>query len=191
MTTFDARIHCGARSKRTGQPCLQHRGQRTEHPRVGRCWLHGGRTPNGRQYARREAAENALRTLQIEASVDPIESLFEAVRVAAWRELGLRLMVQGRHRLINMDHLGDQRPDVISTMHHEALELRAKVAKMAVEAGLDRRIVELAERQAEIVMRALEAALGAAGTDPDAADRARAAFVAELRGVAPVGVDLN
>jgi hypothetical protein len=35
---------CGAKT-RSGGPCKQALGARTDHPGVGRCWLHGGDTP--------------------------------------------------------------------------------------------------------------------------------------------------
>lgn len=35
---------CGAKT-RSGKPCKQKAGARTDHPGQGRCWLHGGRTP--------------------------------------------------------------------------------------------------------------------------------------------------
>lgn len=45
---YDADKHCGARTKsdapgRTkGKPCTRAKGERTNHPGQGRCWLHGG-----------------------------------------------------------------------------------------------------------------------------------------------------
>jgi hypothetical protein len=47
---YDENIHCGAktksdRSRQKGAPCIFRKGHRTDHPGVGRCWLHGGRAP--------------------------------------------------------------------------------------------------------------------------------------------------
>jgi len=36
---------CGAHARRTGKPCKQPAGARTDHPGEGKCFLHGGATP--------------------------------------------------------------------------------------------------------------------------------------------------
>lgn len=177
---------CGARGKRTGLPCRLVRGDRTDHPGAGRCWLHGGRTPNGRRFAAREAAANVLRELRIDVDVDPISSLYEAVRVAAWREIGLRQMLEGRAVLYGPDHLGDLREDIVAQMHREALDARARIAKMAVDAGLDERMVRLAERQADILVQLVEVVLEAAGAADEARERGRSAASAFLAATAEV-----
>lgn len=41
-TAFDPEKHCG-KKKRDGTKCQQPKGNRTEHPGAGACWLHGGR----------------------------------------------------------------------------------------------------------------------------------------------------
>lgn len=71
----DADLHaqpkrkCGARTraaKREGRPCQQAAGWGTDHPGYGRCKLHGGRTPSGRNAARRAmAAKDDRRVLVI------------------------------------------------------------------------------------------------------------------------------
>lgn len=40
---------CGAKGKTTGSPCGKAAGTLTEHPKVGRCWLHGGGSKAGRE----------------------------------------------------------------------------------------------------------------------------------------------
>lgn len=53
--------------------CLRRAGQATDHPRVGRCHLHGGASPGGRKQARlrlAELAQPAIATLA-RALADP------------------------------------------------------------------------------------------------------------------------
>lgn len=217
---FDPARHCGAHIKRcpecdvpwgrnvAGQPacahghdvracrddehrCQQGRGQRTSHPGTGNCDWHGGDSPNGKIKAMREAAENALSTLGIPDQLDPVASLFEAVRVAAWREHGLRRLLMARPRLFDVDHAGDDREDVVSAMHDRALKRRAEIAKMAIDAGLDERIVRLAEAQGEVIHRVLTAALDAAGVSGESRTRAEDAVVRELLAVTPSGDERN
>ena len=183
--TFDPDRHCGAQTNpdfNDARPCRQMKGHRTDHVGAGHCWLHTGRSRNGERHAMREQARNALATLKIDGAVDPVTSLYEAVAVAAWREYGLRMMLEQRDALFGADHLGDQREDVVSQMHADALKTRAQVAKMAVDAGLDERMVRLAERQADVLVRLVDVVLEAAGVEGDPAERARAAastFLAE------------
>jgi hypothetical protein len=207
--TFDEATCCGARRK--GDPahrCLNPRGFRTEHVGFGNCYLHGGRSTNGAIRAERERAA-AIR-VQVEAQlrelaksgnvlselviddVDPLDSLMEALRVASWRESGLRMMLQARLTLHGVNHLGDQAEDIVSTMHREAIEQRAKIAKLCLDAGIDERMVKIAERQAEVVVRAVAAGLKAAGiTDPALREAAQAAVVEQLKARPPVGAELN
>lgn len=182
--TFDAALHCGAATNplNGATPCRMRKGYRTDHVGTGNCWLHGGRSPNGERHATRERVLNALATLRLEAGIDPITSLYEAVAVAAWREYGLRMMLQQRDALFGANHLGDQVEDVVASMHAEALRIRAQVAKMAVDAGLDERMVRLAERQADVLVRLVDVVLDGAGVKGPARDRGRAAassFLAE------------
>lgn len=187
---FDPKKHCGAKT-RAGTKCRLRKGHRTDHVGAGRCSKHGGNTPNGKKGAQPEVIENVLRTLKIEDTIDPVASLFEAVRVAAWRESGLRQMLVARPALAGPDRHGEGRPDVVAEMHADALEQRAKIALMAISAGLDERIVRLAERQGEVIHRIITAALDAAGVTGEARHAAEDAVVRELVAVGPEGDERN
>lgn len=80
--TFNPEIHCGARRKQGGEPCRKSKGHWTDHKGAGRCWLHGGRTPNGVQFARREmrfrAAVDALAGLTLAQIADKLARLAAA-----------------------------------------------------------------------------------------------------------------
>jgi hypothetical protein len=191
---FDPAKDCGAKTNEEyqgGGPCRQRKGLRTDHPGTGSCWLHGGRSPNGKSHAQIEAATNALALLGIPDVAKPIEVLFEQVRIAAWRERGLRAMVQQRDALFGADHAGDGREDVVSAMHDRAIKRAAEVASMAVSAGLDERLVRIAEREAEIVLRAVGAALDAAGITGELRITAEASAAAVLEVSMPTGAELN
>lgn len=185
---------CPGHSRQTGKPCGNVAGFRTDHVGGGLCFVHGGMTPNGIANGKRKVTEarvaNALATLHIETSVDPTSALLEALRVACWKEAGLRRMLAERPALFGPDHLDDDRPDVVATMHDHALDLRAKIAKMAIDAGIDAALVRIAERQAEVTIRAIQAALDVM---VDTGDRARAEAAAAdvLEAVMPAGPSLN
>jgi hypothetical protein len=118
--------------------------------------------------------------------------LLETLRVATWREQGLREMLISRDGLFGPDHMGDERRDVVAEMHREALGDRARISKLCIDAGLEKRMAEIAERQADILDAAVGAALRAAGvTDSDALARADAALVQVLKARSPAGAELN
>lgn len=177
-----------------GQPCTQRKGWGTTHPGIGRCKFHGGRSITHRIRAAKQQIANELRVLAMPTDVNPIQSLYDAVRVAAWREAGLRAMLQQRTSLAGPDHLGDARPDVIWQMHDVALKRKAEIASMAVNAGLDARMVELAERESDVLFRCLEDFATAAGVSVDLREKGYAAVRARLDdviGAAPVGAELS
>lgn len=195
---FDPERHCGAPTNplNGSKPCTQGKGWGTDHHGAGNCRLHFGKSPTGERHAAKEQAiaiaKNALAHLHVPADVDPLESLLEAMRIAAWRELGLRQMLQGRTALFGVNHLGDETTDVVAEMHRDALDQRAKIAKLCIDAGLDARMVGIAERQADVVVKAIAAGLTAAGvTDPDLRAVAQAAVVQVLAVRMPTGVELN
>lgn len=191
---FDSAKHCGAKRHRDGLPCVLSKGAATDHLGSGHCKYHGGSSRNGRTHGKREATEravaNALAVLHIDAAVDPTEALLEALRVACWREIGLRQMMAARPSLFGPDHNDDNRPDVVAVMHAEALEQRAKIAKMAIDAGIDAAMVRIAERQAEVTVRAVQAAIDSMVSTGDR-QQAEAAAASVLEAVAPAGVSLN
>lgn len=74
---------CNAKT-RGGSPCRLKAGQRTDHPGVGRCWLHGGRVPvkHGRYSSiKRESLRELI--AQHEADPDPLNILPELAAARA------------------------------------------------------------------------------------------------------------
>lgn len=44
---FNPEIHCGAKKRSEDRaPCRKGKGERTDHPGFGPCWIHGGRNSN-------------------------------------------------------------------------------------------------------------------------------------------------
>jgi hypothetical protein len=173
---------CGALT-RGRTPCAWPRGYRTNHAGAGRCWLHGGATPNGRLFAQREAAENMLKKLGYDTSAvrDPVSALANALRVAAWREKGLRQMLEQLDTLTGSDHLGDERERAVSVMHREALNDLARIAKLAIDADLAERLVQVEEHEVAMLLSALLFALEALGLTEQQINTARAVFAERLR----------
>lgn len=210
---FDPRDMCGARTNerfKGGAPCRAGKGEGTRHVGYGTCDLHFGNTATAEAHAEKEResfeqakafaelqkliarSKNALAYLAIPEDLDPDESLLEAHRVAVWTERGLREMVRSRESLFGPDHLGDMRVDVVKDMHREALAERARIAKLCIDAHLETRMVEIADRQADLFEEALDAALAAAGvTEPARINAANAAITRILTPARPGVAELN
>lgn len=189
------KLRPGEKPRLKGSPCGMRRGWGTTHPGIGRCKYHGGTSPTHRRSAAKVQLANDLRELAIPDQVNPIQSLYEAVRISSWIELGLRGALQRADHLAGADHLGDERPAVIFQMHAAALRRKAEIAKMAVDAGLDSRMVQLAEREAEVMHRALLAGLAAGGVTTakarEAALEAVRLVIDEVTPQLPVGAGLS
>jgi hypothetical protein len=80
---------CGSRLKQARDDgrttCNNQAGFRTDHTGAGRCFLHGGRTPSGKAFAKGIQAEQIMRTYGIDNPIptDPAEGLLlEIARTA-------------------------------------------------------------------------------------------------------------
>lgn len=74
---------CGAKT-RSGKPCKHAAGQRTDHPSVGRCWLHGGLTPvKTARYSKVKRRRVGELAAEFEADPDPLNLLPELAQARA------------------------------------------------------------------------------------------------------------
>lgn len=167
---------CGAKAKSTGDPCKR-------RPVRGgtRCKFHGGASPQARQAAERrmrlEAAQDAVAKLNLRREVDPhvalLDEVYRASGVVGWldekvRGLAPADMVWGVTQQTHKN--AAEFPGIDVT---EAAELNvwvkwwqqerdrlARVAKIALDAGVEERRVRLAEQQgallADVIRRILE-----------------------------------
>ena len=81
-------IFCGAKlinPPTPGATCRQPAGSRTNHPRYGRCWRHGGDTPTQIKAAQMAMIQDAAMLYGVPRTVDPVVGLMEEY----YRTLGL------------------------------------------------------------------------------------------------------
>lgn len=182
---------CRATSKGSGQQCKQ-------RVPLGHlvCRWHGGNAPQVRAAAERRAAlahaQQEHDTLGLALDLDPLEALRVAVCMAAgdvqfWRAKVAALAQQwsavhdigdataSPHAIAGPDHLGDGAPHVYVVQYEKAQERLARVSKLAADAGVDVRRVQLAERQGELIAQVIRGVLGEFGLadHPDAAQIVR------------------
>lgn len=156
-------------------------GKGTDHPGVGRCAYHGGRSLKGR----REAALLMAHALARHHATTPWQALLDEVQrcagAVAW-----------------LDWKVGQAPDDASLLSSEpgegfapwvAMRERyedrlAKVAKMTMDAGVASALVARAEVSGQATARVLMNTLGALGLTDDQMDLARTVMRRELLAIA-------
>lgn len=191
---------CGAHAKRKGKPCEMPAGARTDHPGTGRCWLHGGRglaeqpqTPTMQEWSDRQAIESLSR-LGFEMGKatprDPQQVLLEAVSLSAFRAESLAYRV----RLLGSDLAAAEgareraklqlQIAALEMQYDSILKTMARSSKMALDAGIARRQVEMAERQGNQIFIVVHNTLVQLGLQPAQMEQARQLLAGEFRKLA-------
>lgn len=159
-----------------GEPCRRPAGWGTPHAGIGRCKLHGGSTRDHIKHAAVEAAKQAVAKLNLRREVNPhvalLDEVYRAAGVVAWLDEKVRSlqeadMVWGVAEQVEKTAGEFPGVDTTSTAdlnvwvkwwQQERAQL-AKVAKMALDAGVEERRVKLAEQQgallADVIRRIL------------------------------------
>lgn len=163
---------CGSRLKQTRDDgrteCWLPAGQKTDHPGHGRCYLHGGRSASGRQYAQKQAAEALMKTYGIDNPIptDAVQGLLQEIaRTAghiAWLstqigDLTPEELIKGETSLVIKKGFENGTSRTIEAAPHILLELYlterkhfARVCSDAVRAGIAERQINLAEQQGQM-----------------------------------------
>jgi hypothetical protein len=190
---------CGAKT-RAGGGCRNTAGYKTGHPGTGRCAFHAGATPTHERAATTEIARRECARLGIPVEADPGEALLgelweTAGNVAFYRELVQQLSTHPEPDMFISDdsengghwqrgkpgvygptyHVsgiptGEAKPHVLVQLYaHERRHL-VDVASVALRAGVEDRRVRIAERDGELIARALRGILSDLGVAdrPDA-----------------------
>lgn len=182
---------CGAPTTgRQGGPCPRPAGFGTDHPGTGRCRRHGGGKPNGI----REIASEELSTLLGEpVDVDPFEALIFCVSLASqevhWIRERLRDVTEPTH-LAPVGNLGGPSKGVVG-MQEEfdiwiqaqqyAIDRLARYSKMAIDAGVSERMVNLAEKMGDLIAPLLQGVLSDLNLTPAQKQEAPAVVGRHLR----------
>lgn len=151
---------CSATARRTGKRCERNamKGQDV-------CYTHGGAARHNRRAGERrvekERVDNELAVLldELEADlgeVDPLQVLAEQMRHATAMATVLRLMVGDLNGTgLIVDGAFGSFPHPALKLYREWSDQAARLAKLGIDAGLERRRVELAEREADLMADAL------------------------------------
>jgi|SRR5690554_3128654 len=168
----------------TGEPCRRPAGWGTSHAGIGRCKLHGGSTPDHVKHAAVERAKQAVAKLNLRREVDPhialLDEVYRAAGVVAWldekvRSLQETEMVWGVTEQV--EKTAGEFPGIDTTSaadlnvwikwwQQERAQL-ARVAKMALDAGVEERRVKLAEQQGALLADVIRRILGDLDLTPE------------------------
>jgi hypothetical protein len=145
---------CGAKT-RSGGKCKKQKGWGTEHLGTGRCKLHGGNTESGTMAAAKEAAVVMGQALDVE----PHDALLTCVRIAAGEVAYCSSMIGDLEKPTESTMFGEQLNIWIQVRQKAMLSL-AKFSKMALDAGVAERQVQVAERYGEMLATLISGILG-------------------------------
>lgn len=155
---------CGAKT-RAGHPCGYRAGYKTDHVGFGRCHLHGGLSPSGRNAAAKEQAASEAARIGAEVPIGADEALEWTIRLLG----GEVAFLQGKVAELEDGLLdgGDLHP--IARALGSSAERLARVSKLGLDVDLGERRLQLDEL---IVAKLAEAVRGAlAEVDLSAAQR--------------------
>lgn len=175
---------CGAKT-RSGGACKQTAGARTNHTGEGRCWLHGGASPQAEvagvvQLARREAV-----VMGQPLDLSPEEALLECIRIACGEvqyaseriaELSpdeavgpvvttrpLKEEKGAESAYDRVEEHGAPAVHIWIEVRDRAMDRVVNYTKVAIAAGLEERRVKVAEQQGELLAQAVRGILSDLG----------------------------
>ena len=168
MEPGDDKRRCDAKT-RGGGKCKQPAGAGTEHLGEGACARHGGLLPGPNKAAARELMKRrAVELMGDYQDATPHELLLNTVKIGYVRA---QLASDRAAEFVGTD---DELR--FATYSREMLRDAAQMAALAIKAGVQERLVRLAERQGHQLSAAFAAAIGVL---PDLTDDQRMAAISE------------
>ena len=130
------------------------------------CLNHGGKSPQVQRAAQRRleaaAAALAVQTYGLSREVDPQQALLEEVHRTAGHVSWLGTLIAGldQNELTQSSLMGGEKPAVWLELYQAERAHYARVAKAAIEAGVEERRVQLAEAQGEALGQVIRSIVG-------------------------------
>jgi len=167
---MSARAKCRG-TNRQGAPCGNPAGFSTSHPGWGNCKWHGGSTPAGITHAAKLQAKAEAARLGAEVPLDPAEALGLAVRLVGGEVNFLRTKLGEAEEADD-----DAALRALAPAFAAAVERLARIGKLASDAGIDERRLELDALVLDRLGAAVTAAIEDAALDGDSRARLDAAL---------------
>lgn len=166
---------CGAQTTRGRGPCRMAAGQGTDHPGYGRCKHHNGNTEPGiiragELMVRDEMTRNGIPVIDAQPEQLLLDEVHRAAGFVAWmqhwmNEHARASVALGESAIETLTRFSETgfKEAAFARMYRYEREHLAKVAKMAIDAGIAERQVQLAEQQGALVAHAIERILDQLG----------------------------
>ncbi|HEX4186642.1 MAG TPA: hypothetical protein VHY83_01975 [Solirubrobacteraceae bacterium] len=170
---------CGAK-KKNGELCRAFAGQGTNHPGVGRCSFHLGRSQTHSKHAVTLEAKRRMVTLG-----EPVEDItaIGALLSELYASAGHVAWLRGAIADSTPEYLGTIEGQAIVRLYDSERDRKTRIAKMCTEAGVDEATVRVAEIQVTLMGEALAKAADTAGLSEPMRRRLGTALRLELEGV--------
>lgn len=175
---------CGART-RDGSPCDKSAGWGTGHVGHGRCRLHGGSSPNAEVAGQVWLAHREALVMGIPLDVHPHEALLECIRIAAGevsyaseriaeleeseavghvtsrttRPLKLEKGAEDMDTMVDELRVDAPQLHVWIVVRQKAMDRLVTYSATALKAGIEERMVRLAEQEGEALVRVIRGVL--------------------------------
>lgn len=172
---------CNARTRGDGSPCDKPAGSGTNHLGVGKCRLHGGASPNAEIAGQIWLAHRDYQVMGVPVDVTPHDALLECIRIAAGE------VSYASERIAALD-MEDAVGPVITTrplkeekgaessieraeehgapalhiwiqVRRQAMDRLVTYSATAIKAGLEERLVRVAEQQGQLLAQAVRGIL--------------------------------
>jgi hypothetical protein len=164
---------CGGR-KKDGSTCTHAAGYGTDHPGYGKCKFHLGQTPAVRTAAAKEMARELMTFYGSPVDTNPIDALLEEVSRTAGHVAWLGQRISQFNVPLQIEELDPETkasklvtasmpPEVEGWLRVYLSERQqlVRTAKAALDAGVNERMVQIAEHQGAKLADAVETILAA------------------------------
>jgi len=182
--TRNAKRYCGAKKRQGEGDCTRPAGWGTDHPGFGRCKLHGGCAPGPRIVALNEQAAYELARLDVPPVVDALSELARlAGQAVAWKD-NMSAKVNELSSLRYESQTGGEQLRAEIALWERALDRCIATLTAMAKLNIEERLAGVRKQTADMMERALDAALEASGAPLDGKAKAREAFKRNLKIVA-------
>jgi hypothetical protein len=144
----DRHALCGAKRK-NGEACRKFAGEGTSHPGVGRCKYHLGNTKDHQTHAVKVEAQRRAIQFGQPLDIEPVDALLAVLHLSCGHMAWLRNELAGHEDKTTFE------ASVLMRMWDDERDRVARISKAALDAGVQERSIQLAERYGEMLAQLL------------------------------------
>lgn len=179
---------CGGERRGGAGKCRLPAGYKTDHLGYGRCSWHGGASPTGSKSAREQelnaSAAKELARLDVPPVTDPLTELAKlAGQAVAWKDAIAGKVNELTSMRYESENGGEQlRAEIV--LWERALDRCITTLAAMAKLNIEDRLAGIRKQTADMLERALDAALESSGLPLEGKAKAREAFKRQLKIVA-------